>query len=188
MRGGWWSARCGAGWGRGAHRGRGWRVRAMMSLPAMQSVHALLEVQATLVGMWFDSGFPLGRLRAGSPQIPDWPLRQAHDRLTTNGARAEAASFSLWVWWRGSAAGCGWGGWRSGMKKFPSVVEGYLGDLRWIQMSGGATGEWLGYGPLANLLNEVGGGLRPKVFCVGELADQGTGCRARWRASGVALS
>ncbi len=61
------------------------------------------------------------------------------------------------------------------MKKFPSVVEDYLADLRRIRASGGATGERSGYGPLANLLNEIGGGLKPKVFCVGELADQGVG-------------
>ena len=30
-------------------------------------------------------------------------------------------------------------------------------------------------GPLANLLNAVGASLKPKVFCVGELADQGAG-------------
>ena len=58
------------------------------------------------------------------------------------------------------------------MKKFPRVVEDYLADLRRIRASGGATGERSGYGPLANLLNEIGGGLKPKVFCVGELADQ----------------
>ena len=61
------------------------------------------------------------------------------------------------------------------MKKFPSVVEAYLGDLRRIRASGGATGERSGYGPLANLINEIGGGLKPKVFCAGELADQGAG-------------
>ena len=61
------------------------------------------------------------------------------------------------------------------MRKFPSVVDDYLGDLRRIRVSGGATGERSGYGPLANLLNEIGGGLRAKVFCVGELADQGAG-------------
>ena len=55
------------------------------------------------------------------------------------------------------------------------MVEEYLGDLRRVRVSGGATGERSGYGPLANLLNEIGGGLRPKVFCVGELADQGAG-------------
>ena len=64
------------------------------------------------------------------------------------------------------------------MKKFPRVVEDYLADLLKIRASGGATGERSGYGPLANLLNEIGGGLKPKVFCVGELADQG-------RASGL---
>ena len=55
------------------------------------------------------------------------------------------------------------------------VVEDYLVDFRKIRASGGATGERSGYGPLANLLNEIGGGLKPKVFCVGELADQGAG-------------
>ena len=61
------------------------------------------------------------------------------------------------------------------VKKFPGIVEAYLADLRRIRASGGATGERSGYGPLANLLNEIGGGLRPKVFCVSELADQGAG-------------
>ena len=61
------------------------------------------------------------------------------------------------------------------MRTLARVVEDYLGDLRRIRVSGGATGERSGYGPLANLLNEIGGGLRPKVFCVGELADQGAG-------------
>ena len=61
------------------------------------------------------------------------------------------------------------------MRKFASAVEDYLGDLRRVRVSGGATGEPSGYGPLANLLNEIGGGVRPKVFCVGELADQGAG-------------
>ena len=61
------------------------------------------------------------------------------------------------------------------MKRSKRIVEDYLGDLRRIRASGGATGERSGYGPLANLLNDVGAGLRPKVFCVGELADQGAG-------------
>ena len=39
----------------------------------------------------------------------------------------------------------------------------------------GITGERSSYGPLANLLNAVGATLKPKVFCVGELADQGAG-------------
>lgn len=44
-----------------------------------------------------------------------------------------------------------------------------------IYASGGATGGRSSYGPLANLLNAVGATLKPKVFCVGELADQGAG-------------
>ena len=65
------------------------------------------------------------------------------------------------------------------MKKLPSIVEDYLGDLRRIRASGGATGERSGYGPLANLLNEIGGGLKPKVFCVGELAGHGAAASQR---------
>ena len=42
-------------------------------------------------------------------------------------------------------------------------------------ISGGATGERSSYGPFANLLNAVGATLKPKVFCVGELTDQGAG-------------
>ena len=56
-----------------------------------------------------------------------------------------------------------------------AAVETYFEDLRRIQASGGATGERSHYGPLANLLNAVGATLKPKVFCVGELADQGAG-------------
>ena len=44
-----------------------------------------------------------------------------------------------------------------------------------VRGSGGATGERSLYVPLANLLNAVGGTLRPKVFCVQELVDQGAG-------------
>ncbi len=59
--------------------------------------------------------------------------------------------------------------------KLTIAVEDYLTDLRRIRASGGATAERSSYGPLANLLNAVGGTLKPKVFCVGELADQGAG-------------
>ena len=59
--------------------------------------------------------------------------------------------------------------------KLTAAVENYLADLRRIRASGGATGERSSYGPLANLLNAVGATLRPKVFCVAELADQGAG-------------
>ena len=56
-----------------------------------------------------------------------------------------------------------------------AAVEAYFADLRRVRASGGATGERSIYGPLANLLNAVGATLKPKVFCVGELADQGAG-------------
>ena len=61
------------------------------------------------------------------------------------------------------------------MTGFPGIVETYLADLRRIRASGGATAETSSYTPLENLLNAVGGGLRPKVFCVGQLRDQGAG-------------
>ena len=59
--------------------------------------------------------------------------------------------------------------------KLTSAVEAYFTDLARVRASGGATGERSSYGPLANLLNAVGAALKPKVFCVGELADQGAG-------------
>ena len=59
--------------------------------------------------------------------------------------------------------------------RLTTAVEGYFTDLQRVRASGSATGERSSYGPLANLLNSVGGALRPKVFCVGELADQGAG-------------
>ena len=59
--------------------------------------------------------------------------------------------------------------------KLTAAVEGYFADLRRIRQSGGATRERSLYVPLANLLTAVGATLRPKVFCVQELADQGAG-------------
>ena len=56
-----------------------------------------------------------------------------------------------------------------------AAVEAYLVDLRRVRASGGGTGERSSYAPFANLLNAVGATLKPKVFCVGELADQGAG-------------
>ena len=56
-----------------------------------------------------------------------------------------------------------------------SIVEEYFSELRLLRASGGATGERSTYPALANLLNAVGATLRPKVFCVVELADQGAG-------------
>ena len=55
------------------------------------------------------------------------------------------------------------------------AVEAYFTELGRIRGSGGATGE-LSYHPaLGTLLNAVGAALKPRVFCVGELADRGAG-------------
>ena len=60
-------------------------------------------------------------------------------------------------------------------RNFAQAVEAYFADLRRIRSSGGATGERSYYPPLTNLLNAIGALLKPKVFCVDELADQGAG-------------
>ena len=59
--------------------------------------------------------------------------------------------------------------------KLAQAAEAYFTDLRLVRSSGGATNERSLYVPLANLLNAVGGTLRPKVFCVQDLANQGAG-------------
>ena len=59
--------------------------------------------------------------------------------------------------------------------KLASAVEAYFAELARVRASGGATSERSSYGPLANLFNAIGAALKPKVFCVGELADQGAG-------------
>ena len=59
--------------------------------------------------------------------------------------------------------------------KLKQAAEAYFTDLRLVRGSGGATDERSLYVPLANLLNAVGGALRPKVFCVQDLANQGAG-------------
>ena len=59
--------------------------------------------------------------------------------------------------------------------KLVSAVEDYLADLRKIRASGGGTGERSYYPPLTNVLNAVGNALKPKVFCISELAQQGAG-------------
>ena len=55
------------------------------------------------------------------------------------------------------------------------AVEDYFAELRRIRSSGGATSELSYYPALSNLLNTVGGSLRPKVYCVSQLAQQGAG-------------
>ena len=59
--------------------------------------------------------------------------------------------------------------------KLTTAVEKYFSGLDLIRATGGGTGERSSYTPLANLLNAVGATLKPKVFCVSELADQGAG-------------
>ena len=59
--------------------------------------------------------------------------------------------------------------------RLTTAVEAYFEDLRRIRASGGGTGERSYYPPLTNLLNAVGGSLKPKVFCISELAQQGAG-------------
>ncbi len=59
--------------------------------------------------------------------------------------------------------------------KLTAAVENYFAELRRVRASGGGTGERSSYAPLATLLNAIGAPLKPKVFCVGELADQGAG-------------
>ena len=59
--------------------------------------------------------------------------------------------------------------------KLVRAVEAYFTDLGLVRASGGATEERSNYVPLANLFNAVGLTLKPKVFCVNELADHGAG-------------
>ena len=57
--------------------------------------------------------------------------------------------------------------------KLTTAVEQYFADLRRIRASGGATPELSYYTPLNNLLNAIGAALKPRVFCVGAMAQQG---------------
>ena len=60
-------------------------------------------------------------------------------------------------------------------RKLTAAVEEYLAELCRIRATGGGTGELSYYPPLSNLLNAVGGSLRPRVHCVSQLAQQGAG-------------
>ena len=63
----------------------------------------------------------------------------------------------------------------SSKAQLTTAVEHYLSDLARQRASGGATGERSSYPALVNLLDAVGRSLKPKVFCVSELAEQGVG-------------
>ena len=56
-----------------------------------------------------------------------------------------------------------------------TAVEAYFAALKRVAASGAATGERSRHTPLSNLLDAIGGTLKPKVFCVGELANLGAG-------------
>ncbi len=60
-------------------------------------------------------------------------------------------------------------------KSLTGAVEAYFKDLQSIRASGGGTHERSYYPPLVNLLNSVGSSLRPRVFCVSEIVEQGAG-------------
>ena len=57
--------------------------------------------------------------------------------------------------------------------KLVAAVEEYFDDLRKIKASGVGTAETSYYPPLTNLLNAVGRSLKPKVFCISQLSQQG---------------
>lgn len=57
--------------------------------------------------------------------------------------------------------------------KAVKIVEEYFDGLRKIRLSGGSTDERSNYEPLIKFINAIGSTVRPKVFCVGELGDQG---------------
>ena len=60
-------------------------------------------------------------------------------------------------------------------KRLSAAVKAYAKDVRRVRASGGATAKRSIYGPLSTLLNAIGSALAPRVFCAGELADQGAG-------------
>ena len=59
--------------------------------------------------------------------------------------------------------------------KAVKIVEEYFDELRKIRLSGGSTDERSNYVPLIEFINAIGSTVRPKIFCVGELADPGVG-------------
>lgn len=57
------------------------------------------------------------------------------------------------------------------------LLETYLRELREIRSTGAGVEEESYYHPLAALLNQLGGKLKPKVKCVLQLANRGAGRR-----------
>ena len=60
-------------------------------------------------------------------------------------------------------------------EKLRTAVETYFAELGKVRASGGGTDELSYYPALEKLLGAVGGSLKPKVFPVSNLADQGAG-------------
>src|SRR5512132_29260 len=61
------------------------------------------------------------------------------------------------------------------MERIEQTVEVYLARLYRLRSTGGATAETSFYSALEELLNAIGHDLKPKVFCLSQLADQGAG-------------
>src|SRR5512132_3013786 len=61
------------------------------------------------------------------------------------------------------------------MERIEQTVEVYLARLHRLHSTGGATAETSFYSALEELLNAIGHDLKPKVFCLSQLADQGAG-------------
>ena len=55
-------------------------------------------------------------------------------------------------------------------------LETYLSELRDIRSSGAAVKETSYYGPLANLFNEIGKTLKPRMPCILTLKNQDSVC------------
>lgn len=59
--------------------------------------------------------------------------------------------------------------------KEKAAVAGYFARLGALRATGATTGETSYYSVLEGLINAIGTELKPKVFCVSQLADQGAG-------------
>jgi hypothetical protein len=59
--------------------------------------------------------------------------------------------------------------------KLTAAVEAYFAEVAQVRASGGGTGELSYYPALTNLFRAVGGSLKPKVFPVSNLENQGAG-------------
>lgn len=63
----------------------------------------------------------------------------------------------------------------AGQDKLTAAVAAYFARLGALKSTGAATRETTYYSVLEGLLNAIGADLKPKVFCVAQMADQGAG-------------